>query len=431
MITEREIPSSDGAERTVLGAMMLEEHAVFEAQSMLSKHDFHLDSHRRIFSAAERLVSKERAVDIVTLIGELGDTHELDAVGGAAYLASLTEGLPRRIAIADYLRIVREKSQLRQIIRLCDAAIASAADNMDSSSVIGSIQDELQRVLDSGEVDDPLAAKFSVAALNRFHEERHLERSPGLSYGIATLDAFTGGMRPGEVSIVGARSGVGKTSLMCQAAAANCSIGIPSHLFSLEMTREQILRRLWSIVSGVPYKIISEPWRSNVDDAARVNEAAAIVAGWPLRIHDQSELSLSKIIGLARVSMRRHGTRFVAVDYAQEVEAEGRDERTKVMAVAKGLSRMVKHENASLMLLSQLVKMNRESYNKPPMVGDLIESGKLENVAHIVILLHRGWDEEASRISEDAEIIIPKQRRGETGVLPAMFNRRKVIFEGV
>jgi replicative DNA helicase len=399
MIDTAAMPISVEAERTILGAMMLEENCVFEAQSVLSK--------------------------------ELADTRERDAIGGVAYLASLTEGIPRRIAITDYLRVVREKSQLRQIMRLCESALVRASDSDDSSTVIGSIQDGLQRVLDCGDVDDPLVAKYSVAALNRFHAERQLDRSPGLSYGIPSLDVFTGGMMPGEVAIVGARSGVGKTSLMCQAAAANCKAGIPVHLFSLEMTREQILRRLWAIVSDVPYKIISEPWRSNPDHVARVNDAAEIVSEWPLRIHDQSELSLSKIVGLARVSMRRYGTRFVAVDYAQEVDAEGRDERAKVMAVAKGLSRMVKHENASLMLLSQLVKMNRESYNKPPIVGDLIESGKLENVAHIVILLHRGWDEEASRISEDAEIIVPKQRRGETGVLPAVFNRKKVIFEGV
>jgi replicative DNA helicase len=430
-LEELAVPQAEDAERSILGAILLEENALDEARASISAVDFYLDSHRRIFLAMCKLADAESPVDITTLRQIMTDRREIDAVGGMPYLFSLTEGMPRRIAVRDYLKIVKEKAQLRRLITVCREALTDASDSEKSLTVINRIQDGLEVILEDNAVDDPLVSKFSVQALNNFHAERKLERSPGLSYGIATLDGFSGGMRAGEVTIIGARSGVGKTSLMVQATVANCLDGIPCHLFSLEMTREQILRRIWAAVSGVAYKVISEPWRSNIDEQARVSEAAAEVAEWPLRIHDQTELSLSKIVALARVSMRRHGTRFVAVDYAQEVETAGRDERAKVMAVAKGLSRMVKHENASLMLLSQLVKVNRESYNKPPIVGDLIESGKLENVAHIVILLHRGYDDEAGRIADEAEIIIPKQRRGETGILPARFNRKSITFEGV
>jgi replicative DNA helicase len=428
---ERGLPANIDAERSILGAILLDEKALDEAQSVLHASDLALDSHRRIFGAMLKLSRLEKTVDLVTLPAALVDSGEIEAVGGMAYLFSLTEGLPRRISIGAYVKIVKEKSQLRQLIGICESAITRAGDQDEALSVINGIQDGLQEVLDDSQTDEPLVQAYSVDALNAFHAARKLERSPGLSYGNPELDEFTGGMMDGEVTLVGARSGVGKTSEMCQAVAANCVVEIPSHIFSLEMTRPQILRRLWSIVSGVPYKVISEPWRANADHVERIQNAAAQVATWPLRIHDQSELHLSKIIGLARVSMRRFGTRFVAVDYAQEVAAEGRDERTKVMAVAKGLAGMIKHEKASLMLLSQLVKMNRESYNKPPMVGDFIESGKLENVAHVILMLHRGWDEESSRISDEAEIIIPKQRRGETGVLRARFNRRTLTFEGV
>jgi replicative DNA helicase len=99
------------------------------------------------------------------------------------------------------------------------------------------------------------------------------------------------------------------------------------------------------------------------------------------------------------------------------------------MAVARGLTRMIKHEPATLMLLSQLIKGNRETYNTPPVVSDLIESGKLENVAHVVLLLHRGWDEEFRRISDEGNIFIPKQREGDTGSITIQFNRRNVTFE--
>jgi replicative DNA helicase len=284
------------------------------------------------------------------------------------------------------------------------------------------------------EEDDPLVESFTVSALDEFDAERSSQQSPGLSFGIPQLDAATGGMRKGEVIVAGARSGVGKTSLVTQAIVANASKGIPCDLFSVEMTRNQILRRIWSIVSGVPYKRVTDPWQASREEAERVRIAASKVCEWPLRIHDNSEMPLSKIVATARLSIQRHGSRFIALDYTQEVDAPGKDERAKVMAVCRKLTRLVKHEDCSLMLLSQLVKVNRDSYDKPPMVGDLIESGKLENVAHLVLLLHRSHEKDAdgnpSHLGTKAELIIPKQRRGETGIIPARFNRSLAIFEG-
>jgi replicative DNA helicase len=415
---ERAMPAAVDAERSILGAILLDNRAFYEAAEKLQAEDFYLDSHRRIYRRMAELI-------------EFLSNGELDAVGGAAYLASLTEGMPRRPSIGEYVRVAREKSQARQLIGLCDSAITRAVDANKVKDILGSIQDGLEAIVFGNAGEDPLVSSYNLQALNEFERERTLTISPGISYGIDSLDDFTGGMRAGEVSVIGARSGVGKTSLVCQAIAANAAKGIPCHLFSLEMTRQQILRRLWSIVSCVAYKRISDPWLASEEDANKVRDAAAEVDAWPLRIHDNSEMLLSQIVAAGRLSIHRHGTRLIAVDYAQEVDAPGKDERAKVMAVCRKLSRMVKHEDCSLMLLSQLVKGNREFFNKPPVVSDLTESGKLENVAHTIVLLHRGWDEEAGRITDAAELIVPKQRRGETGVKEARFNRRTLTFEGV
>jgi replicative DNA helicase len=415
------------AERTILGAILLDNDAWAEAASLLSPSDFHLDAHKRLFTRMGQVIDNGQC-DIVTLSEALGQTGELSSVGGVAWIASLTEQLPRRLAIGDYCRIVKEHSRLRSIGSVCETIGARCDGTEKSSDLIAAVQDGLESVL-AGEDEDASVRSFTVAALDRFQTERKLEQSPGLSYGIPALDNFTGGMRKGEVTVVGARSGVGKTSLMCQAAAANCRAGVPVTLFSLEMTREQILRRLWSIESQVPYKRITDPWLSNVTEAQLVSETAFRVAEWPLRIYDREDLNLGKILAIARICIRRHGTRLMVVDYAQEVDAPGKDERSKVMLVCRRLTRLVKHEDCSLMLLSQLTKQRREDYGKPPVVGDLIESGKLENVAHVVVLLHRGWDEERRRIADDAELHIPKQRRGETGVLQARFSRITAMFE--
>ena len=424
------LPSAVDMERAVLGSCLLSPQHVDSARVLLRAADFYLDGHRRIFAAIIRLDDAERAIDPLTATQELVDSKELQAAGGAGYVSDLTTGVPRRISIDDWVGIVKEKARLRKLIEMAQRISSNAYDQGDEAiSIVSRAQDSIQAILDDSDTDNPHVSAYSVPELDRFERERRLTRPAGLSYGLPKLDAMTGGMRPGEVCLVGARSGVGKTSLACQVIAANCAAGIPCHFFSLEMTRAQILRRMWAIVSGVAYKRISDAWLANVDDTARIREAAAAVAEWPLRIHDQSEMHLSQIVASARVSIRRHGSQLVCVDYAQEVNAEGKDQRTKTMAVAQGLTRMVKHEPATLILLSQLVKGNRESYNKPPIMSDLIESGKLENVAHIAILLHRGWDEDAGRITEDAEILVPKQRRGDTGTIQARFNRRSVIFE--
>lgn len=425
-------PTSIEAERTILGACLLDSKHVDSARRLLRPGDLSLDGHRRIFAAIGRLDDADKAVDLLTVTQALRDSKELDAAGSAAEISDLTTGIPRKLSIDDYVGIVKEKAKLRNIIELSNIAESSAYGQSDgSTAIISRIQDSLQAILDDSDTDNLHVSAYSIAELDRFEQERRLTKNTGLPFGLPKLDAMTGGMRPGEVCLVGARSGVGKTSLACQVIATNCKIGIPCHYFSLEMTRAQILRRLWAIVSGVAYKRISDAWLANVDDTARIRDAAAEVAGWPLRIHDQSEMHLTQIVASARISIRRHGTQFVCVDYAQEVNADGKDQRTKTMAVAQGLTRMVKHEPATLMLLSQLVKGNRDSYNRPPIMSDLIESGKLENVAHVAILLHRGWDEEAGRITEDAEILVPKQRRGDTGTIKAKFNRRSVIFEEV
>jgi replicative DNA helicase len=270
-----------------------------------------------------------------------------------------------------------------------------------------------------------------VPALNEFLElsRAHSSQLMGLSYGIPALDAFTEGMKGGEVTVVGARSGVGKSVEMLQAARANCREGIPVHIFSLEMTRKQCLNILWAMESGVPFKKIRKPSRAMEDEVDAVKSAALRVAEWPLRIHDKTDMDLSQIAALARLSIRHNGTRIICVDYAQNVEAEGKDERAKVSKVSRTLTKLAKDEGNHLMLLSQLRKVPAEMYSKPPTVADLRETGQLENDAHIVLLFHRAWDEERARIADAAEILIPKQRSGDTGVIQANFNRHTMMFE--
>jgi replicative DNA helicase len=423
------LPNCVDSERAILGMILLEPEAWYEAATAIKPSDFFLDSHRRIFSRMGEILESDRQLDEIILQGELRKCGELQSIGGAAYLSSLTEGLPRHSHVSGHVKRVKLASQQRRLATACEAS-ASQACTESPESVIGNLESSIEEIL-TGEQDDASLESTLIRTVDRFYQERSLAESPGLSYGLGNLDAFTGGMRAGEVTVVGARSGVGKTSLACQTVAANCARGVSTLLFSLEMTKEQIQRRLLSIVSGVSYRHLLNPWESSKEEAEQVSAVVPRMINWPLRIYDAEDMTLARMLALGKIGIRRHKARLIVVDYAQEVDAPGKDERAKVMLTCRKLTRLVKQENCSLMLLSQLVKMNRENYGKPPIVSDLIESGKLENVAHCVVLLHRGWDEDRRRIAEDAELIIPKQRRGETGVLKARFDRLTATFAEV
>jgi replicative DNA helicase len=398
---------AEDLERTVLGACLLDHDALHTTRAILRPADLATDGNRRIFAMACKLDDLDRAADIVTVTQALIDSKELAAVGGAGYIADLTSGIPRRMPVGDYIATLKEKSRLRMLYGMMERSLA-LVDTSESSEVVSRLQDGLQAILDDSDADDPRVGAYTIKELDAYERERRSGRSIGLPFGLPQLDAMTGGMRDGEVCIVGARPGIGKTSIACQAVANNCAAGRGCHFFSLEMTRGQINRRLWSIVSGVAYKRVKDAWLSTEDDATRIREAAAMVAEWPLRIHDKSEMHLSQIVANARLSIQRYQSRLIVVDYAQNVNAPGKDMRHAVIQTATALTGMIKHERASLMLLSQLAKGNRESYGRRPVLADLLESGKLEQVAHVAILLHRDWDEET---------------------IQARFNRKTVVFE--
>jgi len=388
---------------------------------------FALDSHQRIFRAILAIIDGGGSADYLAIAEKLRKAGELDSVGGTAYIAELGTGLPRNFNPSEHVETVIEKWKLRTGMRICERYSAQFSEESPSDATLSLMQaevfDAMQEMTDR---DDPHVSAYTVSELD---ETLNYEHSPmGLSYGNAPLDQFTLGAQPGEVTVVGARSNVGKSSLMCQAAHANASQGIGVDLFSLEMKRKVVLWRIWAIEAGVKFNAIR---RKLLNDSERraLREAAYRVAEWPLRIYDDGELTLGQIAALARLSARRNDMKMFAVDYAQIVNADGKDERTKVSNVSRTLTKLAKTENVHMMLLSQLRKVPAEMYSKPPHIGDLRETGQLENDCHTAVLLHRGWDEDAGKISLDAELLVPKQRNGATGVLKAVFNSENLCFE--
>ena len=416
-----EVPASPEAEKTILGAILLSNEAYLEVSERLIPDDFSLDSHQRIFQRMTDLISDHRAIDIVTLGEELAKNKEISTVGGVAYLASLTEGLPRRPVIDEYIRIVKDKSLLRQLMALSSSTIARAVDQSETALEVATWHAaNLQEIIEGGTHRGLIhASDLSVEVMDRFVTESVLTTSPGFGFGIPNLDLKTGGLMPGEQCVIGAYSSVGKTTLLAQIVAANCGKGHPMALFLFEPTRHSFLRRLWSIVArmddGEPmrYEAVTKPWLATKAERDKLLWAESQVAEWPLFINDLSNTFLDEQIAQTRMAMHREGIELTAIDYIQRMKVRAQDKfedmRLKIGRASTENANLVKNTKNRTVILSQL---RRGGIDSIPTIEQLRESGQLENDAATIVLLHLTYDAELGHFTNEGAAIVAKQRYG-------------------
>jgi replicative DNA helicase len=441
------LPANIDAEKTILGAILLDNAAHSEAAERLEADDFSLDSHKRIFVRMSELMNEQHAVDIVTLSHELARAKEIEAVGGVAYLASLTEGLPMRPVIEEYIRIVKDKSLLRKLMLICSAAIARAADQSETAlEVIGAAETALLEVSEKGVIGGLEALEQIVA--NSFGNIDNLYRNSrtvtGLETDFTKLDEMTSGLQKGELIIVAARPSMGKTAFainMAQNAAVNHNATVA--VFSLEMNKESLLRRMLSSQAWVDQRNLQTGFIRKEDHDKLVRGLEALVES-RLFIDDTAGISLAEMRAKARRLKQTYGALdLVVVDYLQLMSAtlpsaggKRYENRTQeVSAISRGLKALAKEMNVPVVALSQLSRASeRRGDDKRPMLSDLRESGSIEQDADVVAFIHReayyNRDEEMSESDKaKSEIIIAKQRNGPTGTIYLNFISRFTRFE--
>jgi replicative DNA helicase len=419
-------------ERELLGHILSNNNHFHEAAEHLVAGDFRLDSHRVIFSAIAQLVEVGQPADLITLGQKLTAMSSLNSVGGMAYVSDLTTGLVfNRSGISSHVDAIRRESLRWELSGIAQSLISAADDGAnDPEELVAMTEERLLELRARTNAGQHIAiAESAKATMDAMRTERARSSDLlGLSTGLPKLDQLTRGIQKGEYTVVGSGSGCGKTSFLTQVTVANCSVGIPVQIFSLEMTREQLLRRILAIKSGVPFFRVRDPRQANDTEMNLVERAANEIAKWPLYIEDAAGLTISKIVAKARLAVRRHGVKLVGVDYAQIVNAPGKDERLRVASISRSLTALAKDEQVPVIALSQLARADRSSGNRRPRMSDLRESSQLENDAHLVILLHREADEEFGKLSTAGELIIAKQRSGETGAFPIIFDKRSLTF---
>ncbi len=422
------------SERTLLGLCLQEDDPTLDlVTSSVAAEDFYLDSHRRIFTCIRRMYSERVPVNISTVPQELG--KDLSFVGGWPYLSDLTSGIPFRSfeTAKNHIERVREFARKRKLAILASQIALAASDSeSDSTSIVQSATEALEGIAGDSVTDRPEVEAYTVDTLDQWEQSREKKTSPGLNYGIPILDRATGGMMPGEQTALGASSGVGKTSFLVQVLFENCSKGVPCHAFLLEPTRQQVLQKLWSMLSGVRYGAVTQPWTANLAESEAIRRAAGKVIEWPLRLHDRSTMTLDQVLGLARLSMNRYGTRLIALDYVQrlKIRQAEKDEplRLRVARASTALADLVKGTKCSSLLLSQLTTGRKNGAQAKPTMYDFRESSQIENDAHTIILLHRNYDEDQGHYGSEGAIFVPKQRFGSPCNLPAAFDGKMAIW---
>jgi replicative DNA helicase len=347
------LPANVDAERTILGAILLDNAAHAEAAEKLAEDDFSLDSHRRIFLRMTELMNASRAVDIVTLSNELARMKEIETVGGVAYLASLTEGLPRRPVIEEYIRIVKDKSLLRKLMLICSAAIARAADQGENAlDVLGAAESQLMEVSEKGltsgfqSLDQIVQHSFGTID-NLYKQSREVT---GLATDFTQFDIMTSGLQKGELIIIAARPSMGKTALAINIA-ENAAInhGATVAIFSLEMSKESLLRRMLSSQAWVDQQKLQKGFLGR-EDHDRLTTALGLLVESRLFIDDTAAISLAEMRAKARRLKQNKGLDLVVVDYLQlmsaTVPSSGKrnyENRTQeVSAVSRGLKALPK-----------------------------------------------------------------------------------------
>jgi len=434
---EKPLPSNLDAERSVLGAILLDNHALNTAIEKLRAEDFFSDQHRRVFTQMIALGENQQAIDLVTLTEELHRRGELEASGGAPYLAALADGMPKVSNVEHYARIVKEKALLRNLIHATHNIQQRAFEGEDGADAIldnaeSSIFELAEDRVKAGLIPIKEIVNDNFERLEKIFREG--KSITGIPTGYTELDKLTSGFQHSELLILAARPSQGKTALALNLT-ENIALraGQPVAFFSLEMSKESLLQRLVASVAQIDAHKFRTGHLSR-EDWKRMTEALGTIASAPLWIDDAGSISVLEIGAKARRLKRdKSGLAMVVVDYLQLITARGRfgNRQEEVSSISRSLKGLAKELQVPVLVLSQLTRAP-ERDERGPQLSDLRESGAIEQDADVVMFIYRPNFFKAGATPEEreeTELRIAKQRNGPTEAVKFVFRSRFTRFE--
>ena len=424
-------PQNIEAEQAVLGALLVDKDAMFKIAGTVSADDFYREDHKTIFSAMLELFEKRAPIDLVTISDELSKKKHLDRAGGATYLTYLANEVVSSAHIQNHAQIVSEKAILRRLISAATTIIEeSFGEKEDIPTILDKSEQVLFAVSQKFTIDKFIPVKDILAdtfdRIDELHENKGQLR--GVPSGFHEMDNLLAGFQKSDLVILAARPSMGKTTLALNIAVhVATKEKIPVGIFSLEMSRDQLVDGLLTMEAGI------DSWRLrtgnlNEDDFPRLNYAMGVLSEAPIFIDDSPTLSVLEIRSKARKQQADSGLGLIIVDYLQLMESKSRNSNDfnrvqEVSDISRGLKALARELKVPVIALSQLSRAVEQRPDKRPMLSDLRESGSIEQDADVVMFIYRDdyYDPDSEKKGV-AQILVRKHRNGPTGEIDLFFH---------
>ncbi|NIN11534.1 MAG: replicative DNA helicase [Gemmatimonadales bacterium] len=440
-LSARQTPWSEEAEQAVLGAMLLDPDAGLKAVELLDDTAFHRDAHRRVFRTMAKIVERGDVVDPVVLRDELARTGDLEAAGGTDYIAELLDVVPTAANVEYHCRIVKDKALRRRLIEAGTDIVQAAYEGpLEVDTLLDEAEHRIFEVSFQRGTREVVRIKELMWRTMERIEARHRgdESVQGVPSGYADLDEKTNGFQGSDLIIVAARPAMGKTAF-CLNVAVNAALegNVPTAIFSLEMSRDQLLERLLAAESFVDLSRLRSG-KLRDDDYPKMSRAAGLLGTAPIWVDDTPALTLLELRSKARRLKAEHHIGLMIVDYLQllrgPTRAESRQE--EISFISRSLKALARELATPLIALSQLSRApEQRGGDRRPMLSDLRDSGAIEQDADLVMFIYRP-EMYPSLIERDgaaregmAELILAKHRNGPTGTIKLAFHKQYTRFE--
>jgi replicative DNA helicase len=416
----RAAPHSVEAEESVLGAVLISTEATDVALEHLHAEDFYTPAHQSIFAAVSTLFESNKPVDVVTVTEALRRAGELERVGGISYVTRLSDAVPVASNIEHYVGIVEEHALRRRLLRAAGevGTLASAVDR-PVAEVLDEAEQTIYAVSDK-QIGDGLAAidPLLFPAIEKAEElSQKGESVTGIPTGFRDLDRKLSGLHPTNLVIIAARPGMGKSSLALNIAR---NVAVHDHavaLFTLEMSREEVVTRLLCSQGRIDSQRLRSGQLSEAD-FTRLSNAASVLYKKPIYVDDTPGLTVTEIRAKCRRISRKPGLGLVIVDYLQLMNSStGENRQQEIATISRNLKNLARELKVPVVALSQLNRSLESREDKRPRLGDLRESGAIEQDADVVMFIYRHeyYHPEATETKGLAEVAIAKHRQGATG----------------
>jgi len=433
-------PHNVEAERAVLGAILIDRNAIFRVADILLSRDFYVPAHEKIFETIIELYEKGQPIDILTLTNRLKDKNLLQEVGGSTYLAELTNEVATASHVAHHAKVVKEKKVLRDLI----VASAEITENaFDSSNDVEDLLDDIeQKILSISQKSLPKnfvhissELKDAYERIEKLHERKGTLR--GIPTGFKGLDNILSGFQKSDLIVLGARPSLGKTALALDMARhAAVKAGVPVGIFSIEMSREQVIDRLVSAQSQVPLWKLRTGRITDDLEFQMIRNALDELSKTPIFIDDTPSPNIMQMRSMARRLQMERGLGLLIVDYLQLIMPRRNSDNMvqQVTEISRGLKSLSRELSVPILALSQLSRAVDQRDHKVPKLHDLRESGAIEQDADVVLFIYRKDREQAEVPPEEqnvAQIIVAKHRNGPLGSVRLKFDNERVTFRDI